>query len=282
MKSIPNVFVGVLAAGFGLMLFLWQEAEKENEQQKEQIKAYSKVIEDELKLGAENNEWRAREISAEIENQVLNMGKRYNLGLKDTINLIQQTRKNLFRTDPSPHLILAYFEMIRDIHDSMVKPEYFFPKDEFQQLTPQAGYDDKLLWMHNVLEMERIALNLFDARVGKLSICSFPRITLQSIPKKSREVVVGEVFETEIAAVIKLTDLSNVKVSADIAPLSYQLSVEGSYHSLCIPTQDLLPPDQSSIHIPYQVEYHIPKATGGYETLTQDFEFTVIAPCETP
>ena len=280
MKYLPNVFVILLSAGFGLMMFLWQ---KEVTQLQEKTGAYQAVILELLELGAKNNQSEATAIMQGIDDEIANHGIKQNEGLKDTIQLILEGRKQLFEMPhPSAHSILQHFELLRDIPNSMLRPKHHLPIEDFQKFTHPTTLDDELIWKKNILKMEKMALEVCEARTGSMMLYC-PRLLLFNVPKKSERIIAGETFESEIFVTETTTKYhTGAKLSVNVAPTFYQITKNNFTHTLSIPTKGLLPMGQSSIKIPYHIEYQIRKASGGYETIIAEQEFTVVAPCETP
>ena len=287
MKYLPNVFVVLLSAGFGLMMFLWQEEKEGHKQAREKILQYRAVIKKQNTAMAAFNKEKAREMVKEIKDEIQNRGIRTNQSLEDTIQLIFKSREALFENPgPSSGSILSFCEMLKGIYEGeLTKPLSPIKKKDHPVYSSVADLTDENIWKQDLLEKEKMVYELFDERLGWRGCFGGPKHLIVFSKPKSKKVIAGEPFEAEIGLQwdpYLLPQIAKVEMNPRIGTVEDDITLAQSTRKLYIPTKQLLKPNQNRTTISYGLKFKIPKATGGYELLYDKFEFTVVAPCETP
>ena len=284
MKSLSNVFVGLLAAGFGLILFLWQKEKEANEEAREKISQYSETIKKQNIAMARFNKEKAREMVREIKDEVQNLGIPFNQGLKDTIQLIFKNREALFeKPEPSRKSILAFCEMLRGFYESvLLSPLSSIEKKDHPVYSKVPDLTDENLWKQDLLEKENQMYQLFEGRLGAIRCFGGPKHLMVFSNPQSLEVKEGEPFTAQIGLYQDPQVLPGIDVEMfpKIGTITDELTNEKSTRTLYIPTEGLLQPNQNKTTVSYGLEFIIPLATGGYGIIGKAFEFTVVAPCD--
>ena len=270
---LPNLFVSLLAITAGLLFHQNRNLHQTNSSLNQALKEQNlQVREQQLEM--------MKGMRINIMEELRDWGRKTNVGLLDTLDLIQIETDSLLSNSHISDSMLTNFvhgqkAIIRSI---LAKPEaYLWPLD--------TGFVNKKstqeVTRNYVLSWEFETLNLLNSRLGVGGGCRLPRLGI-NLERLNQDIIFeGDTFrqKIELKVVEGYVNYTYIdKIEKFRSSVGYvERNEDGSLY-LCVPTKNLLDQNEDARVIHYTIEGKLIKATGGFETISGNDSFLLVRP----